>query len=730
MEPFAQTSPIDPSILDAIYQSLPQPTFIWKYEEEDFYLIGFNRAASEFASNQIGQLVNKKASDIYNNDPEIVADLHNCYKGKRSFEKEINYKFKSVKAERYLHINYVYVNSEIIIVQPQEITEKKKLEQLLIASENRFHSLADNSLVGTFIIKNNVYSYVNKEFGNIFGYSIDEMIGKDQFEIFVEEDRAILQQYFAESVENEKSHSCEIRGIHKNNNIINIEFFGTRKIINDQEAILGALLNITERKKSENRLMEAQKATKVGSWETDLSTLEVYWSNETFSIFELDLHSFNPTHNSFLDYVHPEDKQKVDDAFKSSFASREYNIIQHRIITAKGKLKHVEERWRVSFNANNEPVRVFGTCQDITETIEYEEKLALSSLIVNSSHDAILSITLEGIITSWNKGAEKILGYNETEAIGKSIYMLIPEELHEEEVKISSSIQERKVIDRYETVRINKNGTIVHVSLTVSPIINEFNQVIGASKIMRDISVQIATEYEKAQIMNDLIQRNKDLEQFAYIVSHNLRAPVANIIGITNFMKMPDLEPSEQASMVSSLNQSVTALDGVIKDLSLILQIRREVNEQRTTIHFSVIMNEIQMAIDNLIKLEKVTFEIDFSAIDQINSIKSYIYSIFYNLISNSIKYRRPDVQPVIKIKSSIVDNQILLVFSDNGLGIDLKKNKDTVFGLYKRFHSHTEGKGMGLFMVKTQIETLGGKIHIASEPNKGTQFKIELPAE
>lgn len=730
MELSSQTILIDPQILYSIYQSLPQPTFVWKYESNDFRLIGFNKAATVFASDRIDQLLNQQASQLYKNQPDILNDLHRCRTEGVSFEREINYQFKSKDIEKHVHVQYVFVSSTIVLAQPEEITVKKKLEQMLIASENRFHSLADNSLVGTFIIKNNVYTYVNKEFGNIFGYTIDEMIGKDQFQIFVEEDRTILQQYFAESDENQKSHSCEIRGIHKNNNIINIEFFGTRKSINGQEATLGAVLDITERKKSENRLIEAQMVTKVGSWETDLSTLQVYWSNETFSIFELDVHSFNPTHNSFLDYVHPEDKQKVDDAFKSSFASREYNTIQHRIITAKGKLKHVEEKWRVSFNANNEPVRVFGTCQDITETIEYEEKLALSSLIVNSSHDAILSVALDGTITSWNKGAEKILGYNETEAIGKSIYMLIPEELHEEEVKISSSIQERKVIDRYETVRINKNGSIVHVSLTVSPIINEFNQVIGASKIMRDISVQIASEYEKAQIMNDLIQRNKDLEQFAYIVSHNLRAPVANIIGITNFMKMPDLEPAEQASMVSSLNQSVSALDGVIKDLSLILQIRREVNEQRTTIHFSSIMNEIQLAIDNLIKLEKVTFEIDFSAIDQINSIKSYIYSIFYNLISNSIKYRRPDVQPVIKIKSSIIDNQILLVFTDNGLGIDLKKNKDTVFGLYKRFHNHTEGKGMGLFMVKTQIETLGGKIHIASEPNKGTQFKIELPTE
>ena len=300
----------------------------------------------------------------------------------------------------------------------------------------------------------------------------------------------------------------------------------------------------------------------------------------------------------------------------------------------------------------------------------------------------------------------------------------------EEEIKINASIKERKVIDRYETVRVKKDGSIVDVSLTVSPILNELNQVIGASKIMRDISAQKVSEYEKAQMMNDLIQRNKDLEQFAYIVSHNLRAPVANIIGVTNFMKMPDIQPEENSQMVSALNKSVVALDNVIKDLSLILQIRREINEQKALIQFSEIMDEIQLAIENLIQKERVEFVLDFSEIDEINSIKSYIYSIFYNLISNSIKYKQLDVQPTIKIKSYLIDKQIVLVFKDNGLGIDLKKNKDTVFGLYKRFHSHTEAKGMGLFMVKTQIETLGEKISIRSETNRGTEFKIELPQE
>jgi signal transduction histidine kinase len=128
-----------------------------------------------------------------------------------------------------------------------------------------------------------------------------------------------------------------------------------------------------------------------------------------------------------------------------------------------------------------------------------------------------------------------------------------------------------------------------------------------------------------------------------------------------------------------------------------------------------------------LLQSEEIRIETDFSQAEKIFSLKTYIYSIFYNLIINSIKYKQPTLPSVISIKSYRDWDKLFLIFKDNGLGIDLTKNGAQVFGLYKRFHSHIEGKGLGLFMVKTAVEMLGGSISIASAVNKGTIFTIQF---
>jgi len=245
--------------------------------------------------------------------------------------------------------------------------------------------------------------------------------------------------------------------------------------------------------------------------------------------------------------------------------------------------------------------------------------------------------------------------------------------------------------------------------------------------ILQDITNRKLAEIERTKMVNDMMLRNSELEQFGYIISHNLRAPVANIIGASNVLNDPGLSVADRKMINKGINTSVTRLDNVVKDLNHILEVKGDINQTQELVHFSSLVDDIKISIQNLIDEHGVQIRCDFSAIDVFITFKPYLYSIFYNLISNSIKYRREGVDSMMEIKSSLQKNKLELSFTDNGLGIDLKKNGADVFGLYKRFHSNIEGKGMGLFMVKTQVEALGGKISVQSAENEGSEFKIEF---
>jgi signal transduction histidine kinase len=233
---------------------------------------------------------------------------------------------------------------------------------------------------------------------------------------------------------------------------------------------------------------------------------------------------------------------------------------------------------------------------------------------------------------------------------------------------------------------------------------------------------------QKEKMTTDLIQRNKDLEQFTYIISHNLRAPVANIIGLSYRLQQTGLPEDLRSQIGAGLSTSVTKLDEVIRDLNDILKIRQKVDESKQLINFAKFAADIQLSIEKMIENEKAVILWNFTEAEEIVTIKSYLHSIFFNLISNSLKYRQPTVPPMIKITSRKENDKIVLLFEDNGIGIDLSKVGEHVFGLYKRFHTDkADGKGMGLYMVKTQVESMGGKISISSEVNTGTQFRIEF---
>ncbi len=371
------------------------------------------------------------------------------------------------------------------------------------------------------------------------------------------------------------------------------------------------------------------------------------------------------------------------------------------------------------------------------ERKKYMEKVIANEALLKDAaelaHFGSWEADLVTYIQRWSDVQYRILGYEPGE-IEPSITNFL-KSVHGEDVNfVKQQLDEsftKTEKQKYDCRIIAKDGTIkyIHGEMVVKR--DDKDKALRVNGFIRDMSESINAEVKEQKITADLVQRNKDLEQFAYIVSHNLRAPVANIVGVTNVLMEEKLEEEEKAEFMRALSASVKKLDATITDLNQILQVRNHVNENKERVVFADIVDDIKSGIGAALNDSFVMITTDFSEVGEMATLKSYIQSIFYNLISNSIKFRKQDLAPVIEIKSRKHPGKIELTFKDNGIGIDLEKKSNYVFGLYKRFHpGHAEGKGMGLFMVKTQVETLGGKISVASKVNEGTEFKIvfDLP--
>ena len=263
--------------------------------------------------------------------------------------------------------------------------------------------------------------------------------------------------------------------------------------------------------------------------------------------------------------------------------------------------------------------------------------------------------------------------------------------------------------------------------------LHEQHQILEAQKLEVETAHRLIEQHneklekEVTQRTARLIDYNQQLEQFSFITAHNLRAPVARILGIGQLLKTKvDSETSDK--LIDGLLKSCTDLDTVIHDLNTILIVRKDEQKEFTEINLQQTLTKILESLHDEVQNSKTKIEHDFSKVNTVNGIQPYVESIFLNLIHNAIKYRDPERALHIKINSFSETRNIGVSVSDNGLGIDLNKHRDKVFTLYKRFHTHIEGKGMGLFLVRSQMEAMHGSISVESEVNKGTTFTITFP--
>lgn len=489
-----------------------------------------------------------------------------------------------------------------------------------------------------------------------------------------------------------------------------------------------------EIKESKERYDIVAKATSDTVWDWRIKNNTFVWNKGIVTVFGYDESEVEGTSQWWFDRIHPEDSIRMSVKLYSFLEQRTENWQdEYRFKCKDGSYKYVLDRGFLVTNNKKEAIRMIGAMQDITKQKQEEERLKLLETVITNAKDAVVitdaDISKKSIpnVVYANEAYRQMSGFNDDEILHKSMIETLPIDIGSKNYKeLTECIRQKKECE-IETITYRKNKEKYWVSFIIVPVFNKENEHTHWISIKREITKQKIQEKEKEQLISELTQNNKDLRQFSYITSHNLRAPLSNLIGLLNLIEKINIQDEELNLIIDGLSKSTQLLNETILDLGKVVIIRDNPSITKTNINVYDSVKNVMNQINILIEQTSIEFDIKINKKDTVYSNKAYLESILLNLFTNSIKYRSNDRSLKILITFNNNSEQSELIFEDNGIGIDLQKNKDKLFGMYQRFHNYPNSKGLGLYLVRTQIESMGGSIEVQSEVNKGTQFIIKF---
>ena len=477
---------------------------------------------------------------------------------------------------------------------------------------------------------------------------------------------------------------------------------------------------VNELEQSEARLKTAAHSIQLGTWDYDPVSGKLIWSDECKSIYGV---TSNQTINFsfFADHIFAADKAFVKKAIQDAMdpaGSKTYDISYRIIRFDDNTTRWIRSQGQVYFTNEGLANRFIGTVLDITDQVAAIEKSAKLAAIVETSDDAIISKTLNSIITSWNKSAERIFGYTEEEMIGQSILKLIPPEREDEEFQILATLRSGKRVDHFETKRMTKTGNLLDVSLTISPIKDSQGNIIGLSKIARDITERKQEEMRK----NDFIA----------MVSHELKTPLTSIKSyiqvllakadqdhdpfIINALTRADVQTRKMTSMIQDFLNLARLEEGKIQLSSQVFELDPVVKE---------IVNDMQLL--------STGHTIKYNGCTDINvyADKDKIGQVLINLLSNAVKYSPKGGD--ITISCEKVWEGVKIAVQDNGIGISAEDQKMLFTRFYRVKNERMKtvsGFGIGLYLVAEILGYHNSRIMVESEEGKGSTFYFTLPVK
>ncbi|MBD1262590.1 PAS domain-containing sensor histidine kinase [Maribacter polysiphoniae] len=341
------------------------------------------------------------------------------------------------------------------------------------------------------------------------------------------------------------------------------------------------------------------------------------------------------------------------------------------------------------------------------------------------SMDCLCIANYEGYFVNINPALVELLGYSETELKSRLISEFIYEEDRERTAKNRQNLLKDVALVNFENRYVCKSGELVWLHWTSIPVASE--QLVYA--IAKDVTHKKELENERISHLSQLSQVNNELKQLNYTTSHDLRSPVNNLISMVDLIDMGKIEDDDTLEILSFIRLSAEGLKTSLNTYIDAFKQNDDTSDKFEVVTFNTVLQKVQSTISSLIRTAGVEFQVNFSGMESILFNAAYMESIMLNFITNSIKYARPHVPPVISITSEEKDGKKTFTFSDNGLGFDMEKVGHLIFNLNQRFHGNEDSKGVGLYLVYNHVTSLGGTISVDSAVNEGTTFTITFKA-
>ncbi|ADV48495.1 PAS/PAC sensor signal transduction histidine kinase [Cellulophaga algicola DSM 14237] len=502
-----------------------------------------------------------------------------------------------------------------------------------------------------------------------------------------------------------------------------IRVYGTFQDIHEQKLKDIAYTRLAE------RLKIATKNAKIGIWEYDYESRHLFWSDEMFDLYQIKKEDFNG-HKSFWNQsLHPEDRELCSLKVEEAFEEKKDLEIDFRIILPNGKIRNIKSVAYAELDGFGDVKKLVGANWDTTELIYTQLQLTKSEESMQQAFEnSSVGMALIGLEGNWidvNTSLCNSVGYTKEEMIQKKIIEITHPNDWTKDSHFLKKMHEGKLTNYTIDKRFyHKDGAVVHAILTVTTVHKVNGNLSHFIAQVIDVTPMIASENKTKALLEITKHQNESLLNFAHIVSHNLRSHSTNLSMLTNFLK-DESDANEKIHLEKMLSDASESLSETVHHLNEVVHITTNTQENLSRVNLCDSIKRVEKNIIALLKEKNASCKIIIPNDLIIKAVPAYLDSILLNLFTNSVKYSSDDRNLEIHIDHKIDKDQVILYFSDNGQGIDLKRHGEKLFGMYKTFHKHKDAKGIGLFITKNQVEAMNGSINVHSTVNKGTTFII-----